>query len=520
MERPRIDKYHLLKSIGKGGMAEVYLAFNPGVGGLGKFVALKKMRQEFNLDPKRSKLFRREAEVAIKLNHPGICAIYEVGEQDGSLYLVMEFIPGIDLRTVFEYYQQGIISLTLPDIIHLIISIASGLAYAHDFVDPKTGSPTPVIHCDLCPQNIRVTFEGATKIIDFGIAKIAGQDPNTQTDPVMGKVEYVSPEQIKRKKLDCRADLYSLGIILWEFLSKKRYFDGEGIKSIHGFLQGELPPKTIPSDLPHADQLQKIVAQMIAHDPNNRFSSAEALEVELRRFSNKNFPEYFPHQFRDAIQTAFSDQIHLHQKIMAKMAASVQSPVPQTERPAPTPSALSKSGPTVIKAQVKGVPKVETLFEAVQILNQPAKPRRSLAHLVFPVLIVAILAGLWVARAPRIPSQIPELNPPPSPLPLAAPKPADGGSEPTTADRAPSQAAPSPNRSLRVTILSDPPGADVWIDGVKMYRRTPALLPLEPERTYELKLIKKGYQPHEGYFESRDTAIEIKLRRDSTSFAD
>ncbi|MCB0366971.1 MAG: serine/threonine protein kinase [Bdellovibrionaceae bacterium] len=538
MGHPRVDKYHILKSIGKGGMGEVYLAINPGVGGMGKFVALKKIRREYTLDRKRTKLFRREAQVAVKLNHPNICAIYEVGEHDGGLYLVMEYLPGVDLRRIFEYHCEGAISLDVPDIIHIGISVAAGLAYAHDFIDPKTGNSSPVIHCDLCPHNIRVNYEGAIKLIDFGVAKVIGGDANTQTDPVMGKVEYISPEHGEGATLNARSDIYSLGIVLWEMLSKKRYYKGDGLNAIRAHLMGEQAPKNLPTELPNQPALQAIINRMLSHDPDNRYKSAEELEAELRRFSNKNYPDYVPNSFRDAVQVAYSDEIIAHQKVISEFVDSVEAQPQLSPADSVQPARILTQPRTNEIGNSKTKPTAESLFEAVQILNAAKeKKEKKEGSLLLPALLLVLIASAFVFKHPDVQDflsemsaqeEIAESNPPQDQGegPVGAPEQRRPSSktqgpapDPDSRANAEAKGTEKPIRSkkakeyTRIHIDSVPSGADILLNGRKAYRRTPTYLPVEPGKSYLIKLRKKGYKAHEAYFDPEDGPVKIRLKK-------
>ena len=533
---PRVGKYHILKSIGKGGMGEVYLAINQGAGGIGKFVALKKIRREYTLDRKRTKLFRREAEVAIKLDHNNICAIYEVGEHDGALFLVMEYLPGVDLKQIYERRLDGSIQLEVADIINIGISVASGLAYAHDFIDPKTAKESPVIHCDLCPQNIRVSYGGAIKLIDFGVAKVIGQESHSQTDSIMGKVEYISPEHAQKKPLDGRSDIYSLGIVLWEFLVGKRYYHGDGLNAIRAHLLGDIPVKPLPSSVPLADQLQPILAKMIATDPNDRYASADELDVALRKFSNKMFPDYVPKQFREAVQFAFSDEIIEHQNLISEFSESIEEDQLQAVA-LPTPGVLSNPdqhrvraraglpGPMVpstfqsndgkitqtnpSKSLTSTKPTADNLFEAVQILNQSKEAKKRASSKIYPFLfILAIIVG-FIYKEPKVLELIDEAKssfasgerepssttlPDDTPAKNTSPRPSKRRQKKKKAREAASA------ELVRIQVDSVPQGADIILNGKKAYRRTPTNLPVEAGQSYRLVLKKKGYETHREKF--------------------
>jgi serine/threonine protein kinase len=278
----QLGKYQLVRKLATGGMAEVYLAKAAGPMGFEKTLVLKRILPHLAEDPVFVEMFLGEAKLAAQLEHPNIVQIFDFGEAEGSYFLAMELIDGPSLRKLVK----RAVETPLPPAIcaKLVAGAAEGLAYAHDFRDPATGELLGLIHRDVSPDNILVSRQGAVKVVDFGIAKVAGQGHRTQTGVVKGKVAYMPPEQLQAKPLDLRVDVYALGVVLYELLTGKRPFDATTDVSV---MQAILFEQFIPAtqrrpDLPPA--LQQVLDRALAKDREKRYPDCRALQADLERF--------------------------------------------------------------------------------------------------------------------------------------------------------------------------------------------------------------------------------------------
>ncbi|HEX8698180.1 MAG TPA: serine/threonine-protein kinase, partial [Myxococcaceae bacterium] len=200
-------------------MAEVFLAKAAGPMGFEKTLVVKRILPHMAEDPTFVEMFLSEAKLAAQLNHPNIVQIFDFGEADGAYFLAMEYIDGPNLRVLLKRaVSQG---LALPPAVcaRLIASACEGLAFAHDFADPGTGELLGLIHRDISPDNVLVSRQGAVKVVDFGIAKAANQSHKTKTGLIKGKIAYMPVEQLQGQQLDRRADVYALGVVLYELLT-------------------------------------------------------------------------------------------------------------------------------------------------------------------------------------------------------------------------------------------------------------------------------------------------------------
>ena len=213
----KIDgRYQIVRNIGEGGMANVYLAYDTI---LEREVAVKILRGDLATDEKFVKRFQREAKAASSLNHPNIVEMYDVGEDDGNYFIVMEYIDGKTLKSLIK--KRG--ALSLPEVIDIMLQLTSAIACAHD---------SYIIHRDIKPQNVLILEDGRVKITDFGIAIALNSAELTQTNSVMGSVHYLPPEQANGRGATIKSDIYSLGILMYELLTGKLPFKGENAVEI------------------------------------------------------------------------------------------------------------------------------------------------------------------------------------------------------------------------------------------------------------------------------------------------
>ncbi len=279
-------KYQLFASLGRGGMADVFLSVARGQMGFNKLAVIKRLRAALAEEPAFRNMFLDEARLAARLSHPNIVHTYEVGEQNGVYFIAMEYLEGQSLNKVLKEAlrrKEGI----EPEIGARVVADAlSGLHYAHDLRD-YDGRPLSIIHRDVSPHNIFVTYDGHTKLVDFGIAKAALSSTETEVGVLKGKVAYMSPEQAMGGRIDQRSDLFAMGIVLWELLARQRLMTGESAANTLHKLMNEPIPR-VSQVVPGIDpELDAICAKALEKDPQYRWQSAlemrDALEGWLRQ---------------------------------------------------------------------------------------------------------------------------------------------------------------------------------------------------------------------------------------------
>ncbi|QDE96539.1 serine/threonine protein kinase [Myxococcus xanthus] len=278
----QIGKYQLVRKLASGGMAEVFLAKAAGPRGFEKTLVLKRILPHLAEDAAFVEMFLGEARLAAQLEHPNIVQIFDFGEAEGSFFLAMEFIDGPNLRKLVKRAAEE--ALPPAFCAKVVAAAAEGLAYAHEFRDVETGEPLGLIHRDVSPDNILVSRQGAVKVVDFGIAKVAGQGHRTLTGVVKGKVAYMPPEQLQAKAMDRRVDVYALGVVLYELLTGKRPFDATTDVSVMQAILFEafIPVSQRRPDVPLA--LQQVLDRALAKDRERRYADCRALQDDLERF--------------------------------------------------------------------------------------------------------------------------------------------------------------------------------------------------------------------------------------------
>src|SRR4051812_3153433 len=267
-----LGRYELLATIGVGGMASVILARQRGPAGFEKAVVIKLIHPHMAQDTVAVNMLLDEAKVAAQLDHQNIVHTYELGEAHGTYYIVMEYLAGESLGQVLKQGQKQNSPMTPFVAAKIVAEAAEVLHYAHELPD-YNGAPLGIVHRDVSPGNIVVLYNGAVKVVDFGIAKAQGRVTSTQDGELKGKYGYMSPEQIKNEPMDRRSDVFSLGVVLWESLARQRLFEADNVAaSLMQILTGDrTPPSSFDHEIPHA--LDAVALRALAPDPRDRFQT-------------------------------------------------------------------------------------------------------------------------------------------------------------------------------------------------------------------------------------------------------
>jgi serine/threonine-protein kinase len=487
-------KYRLIAELGHGGMAEVFLAIASGPAGFNKLVVLKQIRDQLADDPEFLAMFLDEARLAARLNHPNVVQTNEVGEDGRRYFIAMEYLEGQPLnRIVQRLAKDG--RLTLPMHVRILIDALAGLHYAHELAD-FDGTPLQVVHRDATPHNIFVTYAGQVKVVDFGIAKALGSSAETRAGVLKGKVSYMAPEQALGEKVDRRADVFAVGIMLWEALAGRRPFKGQNdVVILQKLVAGEIPsPGTVRDDIP--ELLEAICMKALARDREERYASAEdmqrALEAALEKLGER--PQL--RAVGDLVTKTFADErLRIRGVIEAQMAGirtTGEFPTPEISTGGRTLGRLalpridapptesgsfnssqrrsntsvdSGSGPRTDPSRVSSLTANTTPAELTPAIPAPAKKPIALYGVVAVAVAVAAAAVAW----PR------------------------GQATPTPPT---STAAPTPITRM-IRIESTPPGATVS-ENEKVLGQTPMAIPLDPaqQSARQLVLSLDGYAPY------------------------
>ncbi|MBX3270908.1 MAG: protein kinase [Sandaracinaceae bacterium] len=334
MSFQRFGPYELVERLGTGGMAETFLAVRRGVGGFEQHVCVKRILPIYERDPAFVKDFLEEARLAAQLRHPNIAQVVDFGEVEGSHYLALELVDGLDLRTLLARLAERGQRLDTS----LVVLIGVALATALDFSHTPTRSRAAVVHRDLSPSNVLVSRSGGVYLTDFGIARAIGDPRRTETGVVRGKVPYMAPEYALHRRFDARTDLFSLGVVLFEALAGRRPFDGAtDLDTLARIEVGrhapllELAPATPPG-------LAFLVEALIRADPASRYQSAAQLLEALAPFAPPATAG------RELGRVASS----LGESLSSSLSLALSSPsrtASLTDTPAPAYPSVSAAGP-------------------------------------------------------------------------------------------------------------------------------------------------------------------------------
>ncbi|MBI1908574.1 MAG: serine/threonine protein kinase [Deltaproteobacteria bacterium] len=288
MEFPsQFGKYLLLEKIARGGMAEIFLAKQKGEQGFEKELVIKKILPEWANNPSFLTMLIDEAKLAALLTHPNIVQVHDLGREGNDYFIAMEYIPGVDLRRLWEKVGSSGGKIPLPVILFIMTHVLDGLQYAHSKKDPH-GKNLQIIHRDVSPQNILVSYDGTVKLTDFGIAKAALRTTETVSGVHKGKFAYMSPEQANLQEIGQSSDLFSAGIVLYEVLTGRRLFGGgSDIETLDRIRK--IKVHFTPEDEKHIPpRLREIVRKALARSPEDRFPQAAAFREEISRFAVQN----------------------------------------------------------------------------------------------------------------------------------------------------------------------------------------------------------------------------------------
>ncbi|MEO1335378.1 MAG: serine/threonine-protein kinase [Myxococcota bacterium] len=281
----RISRYRVVRRIGEGGMATIYLAASIGPGGFEKPCALKVMRSDFSESGDVASILLHEARFAALLHHPNIVQVFDLGKQGSEYYMVMEWVDGLSLAKLLSRVSRAQQRLPIDVCAHIGISMAWALDYLRRGIEYE-GQALSLIHRDVSPSNILLSSEGSAKLTDFGIVKVLEAPATTRVGVVKGKYAYMSPEQIRGEPIDHRSDVFSLGVVLFEALTNRRLFSRKTIAATVAAIHAArvLPPSTINAEVP--PELDQVIIKALSRQREDRFESAEELVRALEPYSS------------------------------------------------------------------------------------------------------------------------------------------------------------------------------------------------------------------------------------------
>jgi serine/threonine protein kinase len=364
--RPRLDRYELIAELAAGGMATIYLARIGGAGGFQRFVAIKRLHPHLAHEVDFVEMFLDEARLAASIHHPNVVPILEVGESPSGYYLVMEYIEGDtlwNLRNVATDTRPGG-KLPLPVAVRIVHDALLGLHAAHELTD-EAGQPLNVVHRDVSPQNILVGVDGTARLTDFGVARAATRLSSTRSGEVKGKMAYMAPEQVRGQEIDRRADLFAMGVVLWEVLANQHLFLGPSeVATMHRVLNEPVPDLyTLAPGIPK--RLAELVARALDRDPARRFATALEMAEAIEEATRGIMPLPQPREVAAVVDTLVGQRIADRKEAITRWLAPRGRRVPR----GPGPPCPRRSPPRCSPPPADG-------SRCRHILRAPRRPAR------------------------------------------------------------------------------------------------------------------------------------------------
>lgn len=465
------QKFGIVAELGQGGMSVVHLATSRNLGNVQKLVVLKSIRPEMLSNEKVRRMFMDEARLVVRLTHPNIVQTYEVVTIGERPVIVMEYMEGQSFSQVQRVAHEKQVAtghggLSLAMKLRVIIDALSGMQYAHDLSD-YDGRPLGLVHRDISPQNVFVTYDGHVKILDFGIAKALDNSGQTEAGEIKGKIRYMPPEQMQGAlDLDRRADVYALGVMLWEALTGQRLW--HGVSDVEVFRtvqhQGIPTPRSVVPDV--NPLLEAICLKAVARDLSVRYESCAAMQADLERACDELGLRASNKQLGLLLQELFAERrTAIRRAIEQKLKAIDSEPLDLKFH-----DVTSNSGSLATRAQLR-----TGTTSAVELFVEEPKRRWPWVAV---ILLLVLGAGGWAALNGKVPGvDLRSLTAQATPAPVSAP------------------AAAAPVAAVSVRFSASPPEATLFLDGAALATNPfVAELPRDTVR-HELRAEAAGHAP-------------------------
>ena len=550
--------YRLQRRLARGGMAEVFLARLIGVEGFERRVAIKRILPHLSESEEFRGMFLDEARLAAQLTHPNIVHIYDFGKVEDYYFIAMEYVDGVDIGRLMRRAKERPVPFELAA--RIFADVCAGLHFAHNAVDP-IGRKLDVVHRDVTPQNVLVSYDGVVKLVDFGIAKAQFAAGRTRPGVVKGKYAYMSPEQVEGKPLDGRSDVFSAGICLYEMLTGVPLFRRDDVTASMREIRDGKPihPEKHRKDVP--EELIKIMRRALQTSRDNRYGSASAMQTDLEKFlksaaalaTSREVGEYIRRELPPApeeaapatsAQPAGTQRQPQKQRTEVQVSARPPTPTPlKIDLPAVAPQAVEQVDSSQIPTTPDGTgdSALPTMPSDMHLADEPPTNERllpemragsgrhgrasashtavvpPLAHSPLRTYVAAMVAGLtvaavtlfalrpWAAKDPVI------VNVPATPPAIVVEKP-DPSPE---LEMAPPVVVAQTAAAPTLDILSRPAGARVTVDGEMLRAPTPIHAETFASGMHKVIVEKKGYTPRElavrlGDGEHRTLDVELR----------
>jgi len=549
----RFGDYYLLKKIAAGGMAELYKAKKSGEKGFEKMLAIKMILPHLSTNDDFISMFIDEAKVAALLSHQNIVQIFDLGKIEKSYCIVMEYVRGRDLRSVIRRATKKKTPLSPEHACLITSSVLAGLGYAHRM--KNKGKELNIVHRDISPQNVIVSYEGEVKVVDFGIAKAATQSRDTQAGVLKGKLAYMSPEQAYGRPLDGRSDIFSVGIVLYEMLTGEKLFQSDtDLGTLELVRNASVEPIHMNMDGRFPGELKEVLLKALAKNPDDRYQSAAEMESAVQDVmrtlgyssSGYSLSEYMYRLFKDEIDEELDEEVEWGQTMVSDKL--LEETLTGSKQDVTSPDRVDEAGGKPQKPA--RVPVADEPSVSIKIAGR--KSEGGLGKVFVGLVMLVLIAGAGIygmkhyrkeieavkhrivpsaAEAPP-PGQVEETEPVAEPVtepetatevpagqeqePVAGAEPApepETGAEPEPAPEAeaepepvtepkpkPKPAPPPAAEVLPITVAfnSEPLGASVYVDGVYSGDAPLTVGDLKPDVAHSVTMTLKGYQDWKG----------------------
>ncbi|MHB8420156.1 MAG: protein kinase domain-containing protein [Myxococcales bacterium] len=460
-------KYRLIRRLGQGGMAEVFLASQQGLAGFEKTVVVKRILPHLAADAELRVMFMDEARLLARLSHPNVVQVLDFGEMDGTLFIAMEHLAGEDLTGIVRASRAKGEAVPSQVAGTIFAGACEALQYVHTLTD-EAGQPLNVVHRDISPSNVFVTYQGAVKLLDFGIAKAEGKIVETKTGKLKGKYAYMSPEHVRGERIDGRSDLFALGAVFYETMTGERLFKRDSELGMVKAILDEPIPRVSQRRAEIAPQLDAIIAKSLARNREEPFQSATEMREALDQFLAVR-----PHAPAAVLLKGYLSSLFGEEHVRERV------------RPQGTGSHPSLPGLALMDrdAALAAGPAGDATPPSAELEAAFRPPRRWIAA-VSSVAVVLLGLGLWAFRpapepAPAAPPAVPAL-PLPAPHPaLALPVLPEASPAPAEVATPPPSAADPPRRKARaggfgLLSVNCIPWCRIYVDGQDTGKNSPA----------------------------------------------
>ncbi len=503
-----LGKYRLIAELGHGGMAEVYLAVVRGPGGFNKLVVIKQIRPQLAEDPEFLGMFLDEARLAARLSHPNVVQTNEVGQEGQRYFIAMEYLEGQPLNRIVHRLQK---SGGLPLALHLKIvgDALLGLHHAHELVD-YDGTHLDVVHRDVTPHNVFVTYDGQVKVVDFGIAKALNSSTETRSGVLKGKVSYMAPEQARGERVDRRADVFSVGVMMWEAVTGKRMWKGvPDITILERLLRGDVPtPRSVRPDVP--EKLEAIIRKALAQERADRYASAADLAAAIDAYLEEGGERPHMRELGKVVTAAFdADRARIKaiidEQLRDKPAGSDAPALPLIDQrshggPAGRQSVPdASSGPSAPGSGTTSYTGPSALFtSSASTMDDASRRSRGI------VAVVALVGGAVIAVASW---QIAKSSPPVSAASASASVSAATTAAPTVA---------TPAATVEISVSANPPDARVFLDDRPLTGNPARAAMPRDGSAHQLRIEAPGYATRVDTITlERDRSMDVVLVKDA-----